>query len=435
MLNEQQQKACALIVDWYLNRTQEKQIFTLAGYAGTGKTFLVNYIIDEDLEIPRNKVAYVTPTGKAASVLIQRGSDAMTIHRLIYNAVEVEYDNTVNGKSVKSKRIEFVKKPEIPNYKLIIVDETSMVEEKIMKDLLSFGIPILCCGDSGQLPPIFKNNGLLEHPDFTLTEIVRQSSDNAIVQVATAARNAVPLKFGNINNEVIVSCTNNLMKEQYKNLLLKSDQIICGTNITRRKINDEVRLFKGIDSSRKYPTEGEKIICTVNNWELYLDDEKKYNLVNGTIGYCHNFRIINPEEHIGMIDFEPDFLPGTILKNILIDIGIFENYQYTFDMHQRAYIMPDNSIVLKENFRREDDETIEEFKSRVFENVLAGRKAVDDVQVNRFEFAYAISCHKSQGSEWNKVLLFDESSIFGSDANRWLYTGITRSKKKLVILK
>ena len=152
-LNEQQETAKNLIKDWWENKRDEKQYFVLAGYAGTGKTFLVNYLIKYVLEIPIEKVTYVAPTGKAASVLVQRGaSNATTIHKLIYNRIEKEYENEINGKIIKTKRFEFVKKPSIPNYKLIIVDETSMVEKKIMEDLLSFGIPMICCGDAGQLP-------------------------------------------------------------------------------------------------------------------------------------------------------------------------------------------------------------------------------------------------------------------------------------------
>jgi len=150
MLNEQQETAKNLIMDWWKHKIDTKQVFVLAGYAGTGKTFLVRHIVENEMEIPENKVAYVAPTGKAASVLIQRGAkNAITIHKLIYIRTEVEYKTTINGKEVKSKKVEFIKKPSISNYKLIIVDEVSMVEEKVMRDLLSYGIPLLCCGDIG----------------------------------------------------------------------------------------------------------------------------------------------------------------------------------------------------------------------------------------------------------------------------------------------
>ena len=149
-LNDQQEIAKDLIVDWYLNKTHEKLVFTLAGYAGTGKTFLINYIIKNCLDIPLHKVAFIAPTGKAASVLTQRGClNACTVHKLIYNRIEKESQTEINGKIIKTKRFEFVKKPNIPKYKLIILDEVSMVSEKMMEDLISFGIPILCCGDVG----------------------------------------------------------------------------------------------------------------------------------------------------------------------------------------------------------------------------------------------------------------------------------------------
>lgn len=145
-LNQGQQEAADSIELWYNLGLEDKQIYTLAGYAGTGKTFLINYIINERLKLAPHDVAYIAPTGKAASVLIQRGAtNACTLHKLIYNRVEKEYVNEINGKKVISKKIEFVKKPSIKKYKLIILDEVSMVDAKNMEDLISYGIPILCC--------------------------------------------------------------------------------------------------------------------------------------------------------------------------------------------------------------------------------------------------------------------------------------------------
>lgn len=160
-LNEQQEKAKDLIVDWFKNKTNEKLIFVLAGYAGTGKTFLINHIIKNELNL-EGKVAFIAPTGKAASVLIQRGStNACTIHKLIYNRVEKESQTEINGKIIKTKRFEFVKKTSIPNYKLIVLDEVSMVDEKVMKDLISFGRPILCTGDARSITFIWKKYWLI----------------------------------------------------------------------------------------------------------------------------------------------------------------------------------------------------------------------------------------------------------------------------------
>ena len=84
ILNQQQEEAKDKIINWWKYQREEKQYFVLSGYAGTGKTFLAKYIVSKYLEIPEEKVAFIAPTGKAASVLIQRGAfNATTIHKLL----------------------------------------------------------------------------------------------------------------------------------------------------------------------------------------------------------------------------------------------------------------------------------------------------------------------------------------------------------------
>ena len=319
MLNDQQETAKNLIMDWWDHKTDTKQVFVLAGYAGTGKTFLVRHIVENEMELPDNKVAYVAPTGKAASVLIQRGAkDAITIHKLIYNRVETEYKTTINGKEVKSKKTEFIKKPSIPNYKLIVVDETSMVEEKIMEDLLSFGIPLLCCGDVGQLPPIGKDNGLLRNPDYNLTQIVRQAEGDAIVQLATMAREGRPLPIGNYGN-VIVANRDLISENNIKNILMKADQILAGTNKTSYSINTKMKEYLGMNKNEI--NENEKVICLMNNWDIVLGED--YSLVNGIIGYVKKFEIKDDALSLGVMDFKPDFL-DEVTENIVFDSSVFK---------------------------------------------------------------------------------------------------------------
>ena len=227
VLNPQQIEAKDKILNWWKYQKEEKQYFVLSGYAGTGKTFLAKHIVSNYLNIPEEKIAFVAPTGKAALVLIQRGAySASTIHSLIYNRVEKEYKNEINGKLVKTKRMEFVKKPSIPKYEIIILDEVSMVEEDIFKDLLSYGIPMICLGDPCQLPPITKDNGALSKPDFTLTQIVRQSEGNSIIKIATMARNKEKIPTGNYGN-VLVLNKNSISEEQMRKILLGADQILA----------------------------------------------------------------------------------------------------------------------------------------------------------------------------------------------------------------
>lgn len=432
-LNIGQQVAALGISLWYTDSS--KQTYVLSGYAGTGKTYLINYVINELLDISPDDVAFVTPTGKAASVLIQRGRKASTIHKLIYTIVEEKYTTKVNGKDVISKKIQFIKKPSIGNYKLIVVDEISMVEEHVLKDLLSYGIKVLCSGDSQQLPAIGKTNDLLDNPDAELTEIVRQSADNSIVQVATDVRLGKKLHYGKYGDDVLILNGSALTDDNLKSLYLGCDQILCGKNATRRRINNFVRNYKGINPEKfKTPQDGEKIICNVNNWEIYLDDEKKYNLVNGTIGYASEYKNVSNKYQLATIDLTPDFLPNTTCKSILIDSGIFYHGEYSYDMHQRAYELDNGNYAIKEILHRDSGEPVEHYMSRIKENFINMNSAIDEKQVEQVDFAYAISVHKSQGSEWDKVVVIDEGRVFGKEYSKWLYTAITRAKKKLVII-
>jgi ATP-dependent exoDNAse (exonuclease V) alpha subunit len=435
-LNSQQQEAAGLIEKWFETvKETKKQVFVLSGYAGTGKTFLINIMI-EKLGLKPSEVAFGTPTGKAASVLIQRGRDASTIHRMIYTPMDEEYEQRVGENTIRSHRVKFVKKDAIPDHKLIVLDEVSMVDEKMMGDLLSFGIPILATGDPGQLPPIQGENPLIKKPDYFLTEIVRQSMDNPIVRLATMARNKERIPYGNFGT-VLVLDRRAITPENLKTLLLGADQIICGTNSSKVYLNNEVRKMKGIDViKKKHPIDGDKIMCTVNNWDIYLDEDMQFNLVNGTIGTASGCEVHDRVLNIGTLSFSPDFLEGVAVSDLLFDSGVFLNDEYTFDMHQRALVLPENRYKLKKYFsKKAETESHEEFQSRIMEMIRDSREAVEEKMINRFEYAYAISCHKSQGSEFDKVVVFDEGHIFGDSSHKWLYTAITRAKNRLVIIR
>ena len=432
ILNEDQKIARDKIIDWYEHHKDTKPIFTLAGYAGTGKTFLVKHIVNDELKIQAD-CAYVAFTGKAASVLIQRGAtNVSTIHKLIYNRVEIENTVKINDKTIKIKKFEFVKKPAIPKFKLIVVDEISMVDRDLLEDLLSFGIPLLCCGDSGQLPAITKSNDLLDRPDAQLTQIVRQEEGNAIVKIAQMARLGQPIPCGNYGN-VIVTDFNHLSEEQLKKLYLKADQVLCGTNRTRHMLNRKIKAYKNLKLDEA--NENEKIICLLNNWECYLDEDLNYPLVNGTIGFIQSLEKAKGDENLSLLSFRADFLTD-VTDELIFDDGVFKNNgALTYDFHQNVYVMSDGSYKIQKTFEpKGKDESIENYNKRVRELAMIKRDAVERIQVNFFDSAYAISVHKSQGSEWNNVVLIDESNIFNCP-EKWLYTGITRAKKHLIIIK
>ncbi len=413
-LTPDQERAKNLIVEWYINT--DDQAFVLSGYAGTGKTFLIDYLVKEVLKLKvGSEAVFVSPTGKAAANLVKNGTLAGTVHGLIYVRDEEDFDVDEFGEIVETDESSFIKKEKInEKIRLIIIDEASMNNETVLNDLLSFGVKCLFCGDGAQLPPVSGTCPLMENPHYTMKEIVRQAADNPIIQVATMARNGELIPYGTYGDSVCVIRKESLTKAERKRLFLKADQILCGRNITRNRINAEVRGYKDIPESELLPVEGEKVICTLNDWEKPLDKGKKFYLVNGIIGKATN--IVEQQDELASMEFQADFMEHGV--KVPFDTGIFTRGKYAHSYGHRAVTLADGTIVHEYNYE-----------------VLRRLKAVSEEPVCRFEFAYAVTCHKAQGSEFDFVIVFDESWAFGEERNRWLYTAITRAKEKLLIVR
>jgi exodeoxyribonuclease V len=187
----EQSAAIKAIVEWYGNK-HGPQEFYLAGYAGVGKTTIAAFAIEEIKKKRRiKKVRTAAYTGKAASVLRRKGiEDAQTIHSLIYKP-------KVNRKTGELRGFSIAKDGDAADADLIVLDECSMVDEKLASDLRSFDQKILIMGDPGQLPPV-KGQGAFTNraPDIFLQEIHRQAADSPILELATLARQGKPLPLG-----------------------------------------------------------------------------------------------------------------------------------------------------------------------------------------------------------------------------------------------
>lgn len=410
-LTADQQEAEALIEAWYFHLNT--QIFVLCGYAGTGKTFLVDHVVRALGLVAGESAAFVAPTGKAASVLIKAGVPATTVHSLIYTREEdIEVDE--NGEVISEQFLRFVRRESIDSkIKLIVLDETSMVSDDVLRDLLSFGVKCLCCGDPAQLPPVGGSNTLLRSPVITLREIVRQERDNPIVRLAERIRAGERPQYGEYGSVSVVP-RRSLDAAARRKLFCEADQIIVGTNRTRALVNREVRAFRGIPPERILPEEGEKIICTLNDWSKPLDERGDFHLVNGIIGTCYHVR--EQLDGLGQLDFQPEFLPDRV-EDLPFDTGIFVRGQYYHGYGNRACLLT-NGILVHEGNR----EMLRRFKVRREDTVC------------RFEFAYAVTCHKAQGSEYDFLVVVDESGFF-ENGREWLYTAVTRAKKRLVIIR
>lgn len=399
-LTSDQISADRLIADWFRNKT--KQIFVLAGFAGTGKTTLLRHTVTQTLKLTEDNVAFVTPTGKAATVLLRQGITATTVHRLIYQSISTQVEVEVNGKKIKIEKLTFKRREAIDKkIKLIVLDEASMVPDDMLWDLMEFGVKILLCGDNAQLPPVDGFNTYLKSPDATLRQIVRQQLDNPIIMLSEMARDGKYIPYGRYGDSVSVINKRQFIGEKRKYYLTKADQIICGINKTRSAVNDELRAMRGLGA---LPESGDKLICTVNNWEQFIDSDFRYNLVNGIIGTVYN-PFYDSSTGIGFMQFKVDFLDELCPDALPFDTGIFTDGKYRY---------------------RHGD---------YFEKFDEDGEATGAFTLNRFEYGYCISCHKAQGSEFDNAVVFDESYAFKEDKNRWLYTAITRAKKKLILLR
>src|SRR5690348_15293583 len=201
------------------------QIFRLFGYAGTGKTTLAKHLAEH----VDGEVAFAAFTGKAASVMRRKGcADASTIHSMIYRARE-------SGEELPS----FDLWDEAPASKaeLIIIDECSMVDAELGRDLLSFGVPVLVLGDPAQLPPI-QGGGFFTaaEPDAMLTEVHRQAQDDPIVHLSMAVREGERVEPGRYGDSEVVR-KSALDPER----VLGADQVLVGRNATRRAYNARLR--------------------------------------------------------------------------------------------------------------------------------------------------------------------------------------------------
>lgn len=367
----QQELALAEIRKWLSSRTSP-QIFKLFGYAGTGKTTLISEISN----LVKGQVVYMAFTGKAALIMRKKGCyDASTIHSSIYRPIEDK----------KTGKVEFVFNDDSPvsTAELVIIDEVSMVNEEIGEDLLSFGKKILVIGDPFQLPPV-KGEGFFTtgEPDVMLTEIHRQAKDNPIIRLSIDIREGRNLRGQNYD-QCRVFNRRQLESPEFDNILCTVDQVICGMNKTRTTLNGRIRLAKGIadPNDLSIPMAGDKLICLRNN--------NKKGLLNGGLWKA---------EAVEQATVSGEYYMDLTSLDELGDV----------DFQAR---------VPKEFFTGNEDKLDWRY-----------RKNIDE-----FTFGDALTVHKSQGSQWNNLLVVDESYVFREHASRHLYTAVTRAAERVFL--
>ena len=387
ILTNKQEQGLKIAVDRY--KTGEKYT-TIAGYAGVGKSTLIKFIIAA-LGCDEDDVVYTSLTGKATQVLLKKGNkNISTLHKLLYS-----WRPLPNGGYFKT-RVE-----SIP-YKIVVVDEVSMVPKSLILDLLQYDCYVIFCGDPYQLPQISKEDThtILDTPHIFLDEVMRQAAESEIIRLSMDIRNQKPL-VRITGKEVMVLDKSELST----GMLTWADQVICAKNETRFSLNMQIKEILG---KGKAPAEGDKVICLRNYWDTISNTELP--LVNGTIGYISNVY----ESHIQY----PSFLGGIRMPYLGVEFRSDSDDTYKIDIDKTKLTEEKNLLDWKTSYKINKNPR---YKSTI---------------PLEFAYGYAITCHKAQGSEWDKVLVVEENFPFAvEEHSRWLYTACTRASEKLVVIR
>jgi exodeoxyribonuclease-5 len=360
--SSEQQSALDRVGRWL--RAGEPQLFRLFGFAGVGKSTLARHIAQG----AQGEAAFAAFTGKAALVMRAKGCvGATTIHALIYRALEADDGApkfTLNRDGPASRA------------GLIVIDECSMVDAELGRDLMSFGKPILVLGDPAQLPPV-KGGGFFTdaEPDVMLTQIHRQAADDPIIRLASEVRNGGKLPYGRYGETCVIR-----RGEIEPGAVLAVDQVLVGLNRTRRLYNKRMRELLGI--AEPLPVVGDRLVC--------LRNDRAKGLINGGLWRVQALKAMRKD--FVRMTLKPEDETGRNNAKVAVLRQFFEGGEQEIPYPQR----------------RESDE---------------------------FDFGYTLTVHKAQGSQWDAVMLFDESHAFGEYRNRWLYTGLTRAAKRITIVR
>lgn len=381
-LSPLQSNAVESIAKWYKIPARQNQIFYLAGYAGSGKTSVVPFIIDA-IGINDEDVCYGTYTGKAAMVLSNKANvKVSTIHSLCYELV----DDTMDEKTQKVSMVWRLRsKSPLYKCKLLVLDEVSMVNVSMMTDLMRFGCKILVLGDPFQLAPVEGDAYFHEgyQYDFFLDEIHRQALENPIIWLSQEVRKGNSIDFGSYGDSVVKMHSSDVSDDIWQ----QADQVIVGTNKTRREVNRWFRESLGHDKNSVFPVAGDRLICLRNRW----DD----GLVNGLSLIAKSDARVARDRESFFLDFDTN--EGELLT--------FKDMKCS--------------------------------SSEVLGGIKLKMPYYEQKKLVNLDYAYGITCHKAQGSQFGDVLFLDEGFGRWLDDNtyyRHLYTAITRAVNNLIIL-
>lgn len=416
ILDPSQKAAIGNIKEWF--REGDSLIFVLSGRAGTGKSTIISEVIKE-LRLREDEVRYLAPTGKAVSVLRSKGIDkAITIHKFIYRFNGSAYkeqeklknkseivnlcsdgnyhearailDNIEESKrSKKRPKLFFAsrKVSGLSNLKLLVVDEASMINDEEIDDITNLGIKTIFVGDNAQLPPVEGTNSIMSDPDYELREIHRQGKDSSIIRFANLIMKDPEMKFLDswdpLDPAVSVIDRSAMDARTLEDFIFSHWQFLTVTNRDKDRINQASRKVWGYDKY-KFPRVGEILLA--------MGGHKDTLVVNGIQGKVTDEFVETEIEHDSIrywvIEGKVRLLDGT---NRIIPV-----------------IMRRNSFLSGNLYEFEEGESL-------------------------WEYGYAMTVHKSQGSSWPKVVYFFDDCI--GHLQNLNYTAVTRASEMLTFVK
>jgi ATP-dependent exoDNAse (exonuclease V) alpha subunit len=459
-LNLTSQQSTALnMMDNFLEKPGSG-VFILKGYAGTGKTTLLQHWAMQ-LSKAGKKFVLLAPTGRAAVVLKSKtGLNSQTLHSELYHFSDIdgeppESDKELKPESYGQMRLLFsIRQPDEETNMIYIVDEASMVSDEpgdstsyahfgsghLLSDLLQIigTNKVVFSGDPCQLPPIegedspalseewMKKQGKSVF-SYELSKILRQNEDSGILLLAGKARNLalqnhklpqwVKLPAKDINQVSILDYVQ--MKRLYIDSIISGEKnsiAICHSNFNCSDINKSVRLklFGNTDAELQV---GDLLMVTQNN--------RLVPFTNGDFAEVTNIGIETPYLGIKFIHVTVKSQLTGLEHEVLLCKEPLYNGQSNLRPEQQRMLMIDFSKRMRQkNIKPKSSEYFQALQKDPYLNSL------------RANFGYAITCHKSQGGEWDNVYLFLHKGMYIMGAEtltRWWYTGITRAKKELFI--
>lgn len=434
----------------FLTDTHNETIFVLKGYAGTGKTTVISTIVNSLLEINK-KYVLLAPTGRAAKVIANYSNKpAFTIHKKIYFPKK----NSGGG-------VSFTMQQNKHKNTVFIVDEASMISDtnsdsklyengSLLDDLISYvysgtNCKMILLGDTAQLPPVnldispaldiqtLSINYNKEVEYIELDEVMRQEENSGILHNATELRELLKdtfitefkfnvRKFKDIVRLVDGYDIQDAIHSAYSNFSIEDTAFIVRSNKRANQYNEQIRT-KILDKESELST-GDFLMVVKNNYFWLKDSDEAGFIANGDIievlemfGIKELYGFKFAKVKIRMIDY-PDQKPFETV--LLMDTIKSESPSLTFEESNRLY----QEVMMDYESETTKYKKFQKVKENEYFNAL------------QVKFSYAITCHKSQGGQWNTVFIEQPYLPNGIDRDyiRWLYTAMTRAKNKLYLI-